>query len=452
MGMEEFQEELGKEEILTQKAKKNKLSSGIREFDEMIGGGFTGASINLIQESLGCGGEILCYCIARANLKLSNKVLIIYSDPLSEYLVKRLKTFDSPVPEDQKEQDAFIGKGKEHGKNLYILNLVELAEADISLMEDKHELQIQISSAIRDMLANIQKAGDDYSERFIFYLSLNPFLIKLGESTLDLIYNNLINAKKENYVQVALLQKDLISHEVIARIQSLCHLICDLSAYDIGGLTDNRIKILKHAGTVHDIKAEPYVLEYNREMDKYNFLIRGAFLTTFETMRNLLKYQHGNVYLANIPYLIAPVNYFNSLLDMPLNIEIDAGKREIREKSQGIGRKLTSGTETTYYLEGLELLKATLRSLSLFGFGNFELKTYEEKEALLEISTSFNKEFHEKSYKLFIKGMIEGIIRRSINKDIRSFRIIKISGVNAGNYPNEHEYKLSIRLEVAGES
>ncbi|MGV9198336.1 MAG: hypothetical protein ACOC44_02350 [Promethearchaeia archaeon] len=450
MGMEEFQEELGKEELLTQKAKKNKRSSGIREFDEMIGGGFTDASINLVQESLGCGGEILCYCIARANLKLSNKVLIIYSDPLSEYLVQRLKTFDSSVPEEEKSQDAFSGPGRERGKNLYVLNLVELAEKDISLMEDKHELQIKISSAIRDMLADIQNSGDDYSEKFIFYLSLNPFLIKLGESTLDLIYNNLINAKKENYVQIALLQKDLISHEVIARIQSLCHLICDLSAYDIGGLTDNRIKILKHAGTVHDIKAEPYILEYNREMDRYNFLIRGAFLTTFETMRNLLKYQHGTVYLANVPYLIAPVNYFNSLLDMPLNIMMDAGKKEIREKSQGIGRKLTSGTETTYYLEDLELLKATLRSLSLFGFGNFELETYEEKEALIEIKTSFHKKFHAKSYKLFIKGLIEGIIRRSINKNVRSFRIIKVSDVDAGTFPNEHEYKLNIRLEDSG--
>jgi archaellum biogenesis ATPase FlaH len=413
----------------------------------MIGGGFTPASINLIQESLGCGGDILSYCIARANLKLSNKVLIIYADPLSEYLIKRLKTFDTPIPEKQQKQDAFVGPGREHGENLYILNLVKLTERDPSLMEDKHELQIKISSAVNDMLSNIQSSGDDFSEKFIFYLSLNPFLIKLGESTLDLIYNNLMSAKKENYVQIALLQKDLISHEVIARIQSLCHLISDLSSYDIGGLTDNRLKILKHAGTVHDIKAEPYILEHNREMDKYNFLIRGAFLTTFETMRNLLKYQHGTVYLANIPYLIAPVNYFNSLLDMPLNILIDAGKKEIREKSQGIGRKLTSGTETTYYLQDLELLKATLRSLSLFGFGNFKLDTYEEEENLMEIKSSFHKEFHAKSYKLFIKGLIEGIIRRSIGKNTRSFRIIKISDVNAGAYPNEHEYKLNIRLK-----
>jgi hypothetical protein len=60
------------------------------------------------------------------------------------------------------------------------------------------------------------------------------------------------------------MQKNIISKELTAKIQSLCHLVCDLTAKSTEGLTELNIKILKHAGTIHDIKSEPYIIEYDR--------------------------------------------------------------------------------------------------------------------------------------------------------------------------------------------
>jgi len=447
---EDFEASLGKETLLTEKSKKDKISSGIREFDEMIGGGFIPSSMNLIQESLGGSGDILAYCIARANLNLCNKVLVIYSDPLSRYLIERLKLFDdtfgAEAPIEEKKIDTFIGKGQQCGTSLYLLDFVELSEKDISLMEDRHELQLKISNAISQMLNSIDDAGDDYSEKFVIHFSLNPFLLKLGASTLDILYNSLIEATTNNYVQIMLMQKDIISHELKAKIQSLCHLVCDLEAEEIGGLIQHQIKILKHAGTLHDIKSEPYIIDYDRQFDRYNFLIRGAFLTNFETMRNLLKYQSGSVFLANVPYLIAPAEYFNNLLEMPINLSMEGGKREIHEKSQAIGRRITNSTKSLYYLFDLDLFKATLQQLALFGFGNIEIDVYEKEENLLMVNIDFHKDFHERSYKLFVKGLMEGIIRRSLKRSIRSIQIIKIEKEIIDKEPNKLRFKVIIRL------
>jgi archaellum biogenesis ATPase FlaH len=451
MAFKDVEEQLGAETLLSEKAKKLKISSGIREYDEMIGGGFSPASLNLIQESLGCGGDILSYCIARANLNLSNKVLIIYSDPLSRYLVERLKKFDSKLclendPSPNNTYTEFKGPGKMCGENLFILDLVALSENDITIMEDKHELQLSVSMAISQMLKAIENSGDDYSEKFIIFFSLNPFLLKLGPSTLDILYNSVIEASKSNYVQLLLMQKNIISQELKAKIQSLCHMVCDLSAKDTEGLTELKIKILKHAGTIHDIKSEPYIIEYDRHLDRYSFLIRGAFLTSFETLRNLLNYQNGSIFLANVPYLIAPVEYFNTLIEAPLNISLEAGKREIHEKSMAIGRRLTNATKGLYYLFDFDLLKATIRQLALFGFGNFEIDVYEKEENLLMVTVSFHKELQDRSYKLFIRGLMEGIIRRSLKRSIRSVRLIKIEKDVIDQEPHKHRYKIIIRL------
>jgi len=449
MEFKDFEKQLGEETLLSEKSKKDKISSGIREFDEMIGGGFIPASLNLVQESLGCGGDILLYCIARANLNLSNKVLIIFSDPLSRYLVDRLKKFDGDCSESSAEGENvkfFFGKGHECGENLFILDLVKLSEQDQTIMEDRHELQLSISTAIDQMLQEIEASGDDYSDKFVIHFSLNPFLLKLGASSLDILYNSLIESVKSNYVQIVLMQKDIISQELKARIQSMCHLVCDLTAQETGGLTKHNIKILKHAGTIHDIKAEPYTVEYDRHLDRYSFLIRGAFLTSFETLRNLLKYEDGSIYMASAPYLIAPLEYFNNLLEMPLNLSLEGGKREIHEKSQAIGRRLTNSTKALYYLFDLDLLNATLRQLALFGFGNLEIDVYEKEENLLMVNITFQREFHERSYKLFLKGLLEGIIRRSLKRSIRSIRIIKIEKDVLDKQLNRHRFKLIIRL------
>jgi hypothetical protein len=111
-----------------------------------------------------------------------------------------------------------------------------------------------------------------------------------------------------------------------------------------------------------------------------------------------------------------------------------------------IGRKITNTTKALYYLFDFDLLKATIRQMALFGFGNFEIDVYEKEENLLMVTIGFHKEFHERGYKLFISGLMEGIIRRSLKRSIRSVRIIKIEKEVIDKEPHKHRYKIIIRL------
>jgi KaiC/GvpD/RAD55 family RecA-like ATPase len=424
---EEFQKDLGKETFLSKLQQKLLISSGLRELDEMMGGGFKPASLNLVQESLGCGGDLLCYKIAENQISLSNRVLLILTDPISEYILKRLKRFESEY--------------------FHCLDLVQLAKQDTTLMGDKHELSIKIAQAVDKLEENVEKSGEDYSDVFVLVLSLNPLLLNLKpDNVLEILYNNVLNALKSNFVYLILMQKDILSNEAIAQIQTLCHSVVDLEALETGLQIINTIRILKHVGIPHDIKKEHYTIHYDREFDKYQFLIRGDFLMTFETLRNLIKWQNGSIFLANVPYMLAPIDYFNSLLSIPLSINEEKGQQEILEKAQGIGRKLTSNTETMYFLSGFDLLKSTFRVANLNGWGFFDVMNYEPTENLLSLEIALPKEIHAKSYKLFLTGFIKGIVSRAINRNVRDIRFISMPLEGRESDLYQEKYQVSVRL------
>ena len=62
------------------------------------------------------------------------------------------------------------------------------------------------------------------------------------------------------------------------------------------------------------------------------------------------------------------------------------------------------------------------------------------------ITISFHRELYERSYKLFIRGLIEGIIRRSLKRSIRSVRLIKIEKDVVDTEPHKNKFKIVIRL------
>lgn len=98
--------------LLKQEREKTLISSGIRELDEMIGGGFRLGSLILIQESLGAGGVVLLKNIIEVQLALANHVLVIYTDPTLQYYISKLEAMHDP--------------------NLSILNLLPKGAGDTS--------------------------------------------------------------------------------------------------------------------------------------------------------------------------------------------------------------------------------------------------------------------------------------------------------------------------------
>src|SRR4030042_1603149 len=88
--------ELAEDTILKREREKNFVSSGIRELDEMIGGGFRRGSLTLIQESLGAGGVVLLKNIIEVQLALANHVLVIYTDPTLQYYISKLEEMHDP--------------------------------------------------------------------------------------------------------------------------------------------------------------------------------------------------------------------------------------------------------------------------------------------------------------------------------------------------------------------
>ncbi len=381
-------------------------SSGIRELDEMLGGGFRKGTLTLLQQDLGSGGEMILSKIIELQLSLSNVVLVILSDPTAIFLEDKLKVFESG----------------ELNTNLIVLNLVQLSKENVNIVFDKHEISLRIRE-IRKKASDLlekQRKIDEEIELFTFFVSLNPFVLNLSQDkVLRMLYDNLLQCVEYGSIDLMLLNKGIHSIEMNARIQSLFHNVIDLRSFFEGVQKKNELRILKMVGRYYDVKIEPYVISFDEKLNKFNFVIKSAFLTSFETFRNLLNWNNGSISLSREPYILAPVSYLNNLLDMPINIDKKKGKDEIIEKAQGIGRRMTIMVENLYYVKNIDLFKVTLQTASLLGWGDAELVAYEPEENLITLNHKIHDEFNENTYLAFLEGYYRGAIKRSLNRGIR---------------------------------
>ncbi|MHA1819787.1 MAG: RAD55 family ATPase, partial [Promethearchaeota archaeon] len=391
--------------------RKNFQSCGIRELDEMLGGGFLPGTFTLFQQDLGAGGEIIFSKIIELQLAFSNLVLVILSDPTASFLKEDLNE-----------------KSKKYPDTLMILDLVSEGKGNMNIFFDKHEISLRIREARRrayDKLIEMRKTEEDENiQLFVITVSLNPFLLNLSrESVIRLLYDNLLQCIQNKSIDLKLLTKNIISTETNAQIQSIAHGVIDLSSYFEGTQKKFEIKILKMIGHNYDLKVEPYIIHFNEKLQKFSFNIKSAFLTSFETFRNLMTWNKGSISLAKQQYLIIPISYFNNLLEMPLNIDPKKGKDEIIEKGQGIGRRLGILVEKLYYLTDIDLFNATLQTASLLGWGSAFIQAYEPTENLITVLHKIHKEFRQKAYMIFLEGYYRGLIKRTLNRDVRYIKI-----------------------------
>lgn len=398
-------------EVTLQKAQYERelVSSGIRELDEMMGGGFRPGTCNLIQEDLGANGLVVLEKIIEIQLSLDNYVLVILTDPTAEFFVRRLEEL-------AKEQE-----------NLIVLDFVKKSRTNIEIVFDKHELSLQIQEARQQLLEKVAQNGDDDVTAFIVYFTLNPFLMNLDERTIQrMLFENVLSNSKDQTISLYLLQKDIINNEYHGRIASLFHAVIDLSSEYQGIQKMNYIRILKYVGRYFDPKVEPYVVEFDKERNKFNFMIRSAFLTSFDTYRSLMEWQAGTIYLSKVPYILSPVAYFSLLMEIPLSMDKERGKNELIEKGKTIGRVLTINTESLYHLTDIDLLKATVRSAALQGYGYIRVIEYQADENLIVLRQTVHPAFSLDSYLIFLEGFYRGIVRRSLRREIRSLSIEKV--------------------------
>lgn len=430
--VDDLEKALADSTILRRQITRNFTSSGIRELDEMLGGGFLPSTLTLLQQDLGSGGEIILSKIIKLQLSLSNLVLVILADPTATFVKDTLASIDD--------------------ERLIVLDLVEQSKKDINVVFDKHEISLkirEIRSYATKKLAKIREDEDDPEiQLFSMLISANPFILNLSpEKVTRILYDTLIQCLEQKTIDIVLLNKNILSGEMNARIQSLCHSVIDLRSYFEGVQKKNDIRILKMIGRYYDVKIEPYVISFDEKTRKYDFVIKSAFLTSFETFRNLLTWNNGSISLSKVPYILAPATYFNSLLEMPMNIDPKRGKEEIREKARGIGRRLAIMVEMLYFVEDMALFKATLQTASLLGWGDAEIDVLEIEENLMQIVHKINEEFNENVYTLFLDGFYRGIIKRTLNRGIR---YVKISNVKEkdkkNNGDNTVSYKIRIRL------
>lgn len=430
---EQFSMEKQLGEVTLQKAlyERELVSSGIRELDEMMGGGFRPGTCTLLQEDLGSGGLIMLEKIIELQLALENKVLIVYADPTAEFFVNRIKE----LPHE---------KG-----DLIILDFVKKSQKNIEILFDKHELSLQIQQSQMELLDRLKTTGDEDTSAFIIYITLNPILMNLDERTVSrMLLETIITNSKNQTITLMSFQKDIISKEYHARIAALFHAVIDLTSQYQGIQKMNYIKIQKYVGRFFDPKVEPYNIEFDVERNKYNFLIKSAFLTSFDTYRALMEWQAGTIYLSKVPYIISPVAYLNMLLDIPLNIDENKGKVEIIEKSMGIGRILTVNTESLYHLKSIDLLKATLRSAALQGYGYIRVIDYDKDENLLVLRQTIHPAFNLRPYLIFLEGFYRGIVKRSLGRQVRKIEFTKMEHEEQAEFEqSEPSFSIRIRLE-----
>jgi archaellum biogenesis ATPase FlaH len=412
------------------------ISSGIRELDEMMGGGFRPGTSTLLQEDLGSGGFVILEKIIEIQLSLENKVLIIYSDPTAEFFVNRIR-------EMMYEE-----------KDLLILDFVQKSHKNIEILFDKHEMNLEIQEAQYEIERRLAESDDEDTSAFVIYLTLNPFIMNLDEKTVSrMLFERMLKNTKQKTISLMLFQKNIIKEDYHARIAAMFHAIIDLSSEYHGIQKRNFIKILKYVGRYFDPKIEPYSIEFDVERNKFNFLIKSAFLTSFDTYRELLEWQSGTIYLSKVPYLLTPVAYLNMLLDIPLNLNEELGTAELVQKGMRIGRILTINTESLYHLKEIDLLKATMRSAALQGYGYCRVTEYHIDENLLELRQTIHPDFSLKPYIIFLEGFYRGIVKRTLFQQVKTINFKKIEIDEENNlFSSELRYTIVMRLENKGKN
>ncbi len=410
--------ELADDTLLKREREKAFISSGIRELDEMVGGGFRLGSLTLIQESLGAGGVVLLKNIIEVQLALANKVLVIYTDPTLQYYITKLE--------------------ETHDKNLSILNLLPKGAGDTSF--NRHDINLRVKDARSKLFPSPVPV-------FVVMLTLNPFFLNLDEEqVIHIVHENLLLTLQYKTIDLVLLQKGLVSEDIVAKMQSLSHGVIDLTSVFEGTHKQNTVRIPKMVEALPDVKVEPYEILFNKYSRKEQFTINTAFLTSFETFRSLIKWRDGEITLSQYPYLIAPIHYFNSFLEVAITLNPQKGPAEILEKAQGIGRKLTASVERMYFLNGPELLKATIRTISLQGWGAGQLKACELGENLISIEQRFPSQVNEESYQIFMEGFYRGVIKTVFGRNVRSAQFQRNEEEKTGKV-----FEIQFRLEVVKE-
>jgi len=438
----ELEKALAEATIKRKELVRNFYSTGFRELDEMLGGGFAQGTLTLVQQDIGSGGEIILSKIIELQLKFSNIVLVILTDPTALF-IKDLLTK--------------LKNNKLYSENILILNLAELSLKNINILGDKHEISLAIHSIKKQafdlLLKKREENQDEEIQLFSFIISLNPFVLNLSNENLMRIINDLLlDSIEKKSIDIMLINKDILVKEIHARIQSLCHCVIDLNAYFEGIQKKFDIRILKLIGRFHDQKIEPYILTFDEKLNDYIFRIKSAFLTSFETFRNLLNWNLGSIYLSRTPYVITPISYIDSFLEIPRFLDSKRGIEELQERSQGIGRKLTSMVENLYFLEGFALFKSVLETASLMGWGESIIEEFQEEENLIKLKHLVNKEFKPENFKIFLEGFYKGIILRTLNKRVTYIEIkenINASQENLENFQqleNIVQYKILIKF------
>lgn len=429
--MEDMRETLSKIQARKIEFEKELIKTGLGELDEMVGGGFRPGTCNLIQEDLGAGAATIIFKIVENNLRIFNKVLIFLTDPTASFIVEQLQQIYT-------------------GDDLYILDFVHLSQQNFGLFSDIRDVSIHINDAIAKMMADVDEDSDEEMEIFTIFLSLTPFLNNMKDNQiLELLMENIEKTKKYGIVNFSIMQKEVISRELHAKITSMFHGVIDLVSEYRGTQKNNYIRILKMAGRYYDLKMEPYVIKFDKETQNYYFLIKSAFLTTFDTYRDLLEWHSGQIFLNKIPYMLIPIDSFSSVLDIPLQLDPVAGRKELVEKGRYIARGLTISTYETYLLVEKELLKATVRTASLQGYGYIRIAEIVLSDNLLIFRHGIHPGFNFEAFYIFLEGFYAGMIKQCLKRDIKSIKFIKDESevVDPLITMNMVNYLIQIRLD-----
>ncbi len=385
--------------------KKNFHSGGIRELDEMLGGGFQSDSLTLVQQDIGSGGEVILKQIIENQVSVSNVVLVILTDAISRSLIYSIKeVYSSP--------------------DLIILDLVEKGTQDVNLFTNRHEISLQIRGA-REMAVNYvnQKrtdTDDPSIQLFTVIISINPFVLNLTPiNVIQLIQDNLNLCCDSSTVDLMLLNKDIVSSEMLAKIQSLCHVVIDLTSRFEGIYKQQYIRILKMVGHyLRDDRIEPYKIQYN-DKNEYSVIIKSAFLNTFETFRNLMEWDEGTLEFSNTPFLLLPTHGWMRFLKKIEDPEI------LRDAGYKIGSDLSEFIQKLYMIERWEGLKTTLRIWSLLGWGKSKMVKKEMTQQLVEFTHRFHSEIRDEVYFPILEGLYSGIISQSLKLTVKHINIKK---------------------------
>jgi circadian clock protein KaiC len=234
---------------------RNKMSSGIAEFDRLLGGGVEGGSSTLILGPAGTGKSLAAIVFAVAAIKRGEKAALFVFDEELGLLFSRMKGLGIDLEEMQRSGDLFIEQ----------VDAAELSPGEFAHRVRKRVDEDHIKTVVIDSLNGYQAAMPEENSLILHMHELLQYLNRRGAATFMTVAQHGLVGDMKAPVDVTYLADTVIL----------------LRYFEALGTVRRAMSIIKkrtgmHESTIREYRIDNHGLTIGEPLDGFQGILRGV--------------------------------------------------------------------------------------------------------------------------------------------------------------------------------